>query len=30
VSRRFLRIGTLPDYETVVELENINLIDPRG
>ena len=28
LERRFFRVGTLPDYESVVEVENPNLIDP--
>jgi len=28
LARRFFRVGTLPDYVSVVEVENPNLIDP--
>ena len=28
LERRFFRVGTLPDYTSVVEVENPNLIDP--
>jgi len=28
LSRRLFRVGTLPDYASVVEVENPNLIDP--
>jgi len=28
LERRFFRVGTLPDYSSVVEVENPNLIDP--
>ena len=30
LSRRLFRVGTLPDYASVVEVENPNLIDPSG
>ena len=30
LSRRLFRVGTLPDYASVVEVENPNLIDPAG
>jgi len=30
LARRFFRVGTLPDYASVVEVENPNLIDPAG
>ena len=30
LERRFFRVGTLPDYASVVEVENPNLIDPAG
>ena len=30
LSRRFFRVGTLPDYASVVEVEDLNLIDPAG
>ena len=30
LARRFFRVGTLPDYSSVVEVENPNLIDPSG
>ena len=30
LSRRFFRVGTLPDYASVVEVEDPNLIDPYG
>ena len=28
MERRFFRVGTLPDYASVVEAENPNVIDP--
>jgi len=30
LTRKFFRVGTLPDYASVVEVENPNLIDPAG
>jgi len=30
VARRFFRVGTLPDYASVVEVENPNKINPAG
>ena len=30
VARRFFRVGTLPDYASVVEAENPNKINPAG
>jgi len=30
LARRFFRVGTLPDYASVVEVENPNIIDPTG
>jgi len=30
LSRRFFRVGTLPDYASVVEAEDPNIIDPAG
>jgi len=30
LSRRLFRVGTLPEYASVVEVENPNLIDPAG
>ena len=30
LERKFFRVGTLPDYASVVEVENPNLIDPAG
>jgi len=30
LKRRFFRVGTLPDYASVVEVENPNSIDPAG
>jgi len=28
LAKKFFRVGTLPDYASVVEVENPNLIDP--
>jgi len=30
LEKRLLRVGTLPDYASVVEVEDPNLIDPAG
>ena len=30
LTRKFFRVGTLPDYASVIDEENSNLIDPAG